>query len=52
MATADGWVMVRRPGAAPYTLTAKEWRDLPDVDTGRQLEADFKAAAQLLGRKP
>lgn len=45
MAMADGWVMVRRPGAAPYTMTSKEWADLPDVETGRELEEEYRRAA-------
>lgn len=29
MARADGYVMVRRPGAAPYCITEKDWLALP-----------------------
>lgn len=29
MAHADGWVMVRRPGCIPYTVTMADWLALP-----------------------
>ena len=28
MATADGYLLVRRPGCAPFVLTAEEWNSL------------------------
>ena len=31
MAEANGWVMVRRPGAMPFTMMRKEWDKLPTV---------------------
>jgi len=33
MASAEGYVMVRRPGALPFLMTVKEWADLSDVAT-------------------
>lgn len=32
MAEAEGWVMCRRPGAAPFTMMRKEWDALPKRD--------------------
>jgi len=29
MAQAAGWVMVRRPGAIPFTMQLREWEALP-----------------------
>lgn len=36
LARADNWVMVRRPGAIPYTVFAKEWDALPSAEEGRE----------------
>lgn len=30
MARSGGYVMVRRPGCAPFVMTEKEWAALPD----------------------
>lgn len=35
MAHADGYVMVRRPGAAPFVIGEKEWRKLPPFNDGQ-----------------
>jgi hypothetical protein len=29
MARADGWVMCRRPGCIPFTMTERQWNELP-----------------------
>lgn len=29
MATAEGYVMVRRPGCMPFVMAAKDWEKLP-----------------------
>ena len=34
MASADGYVMVRRPGKLPFVLTAAEWGELPLTPPG------------------
>lgn len=44
MARADNWVMARRPGCIPYTISAKEWDALPSAEEGRKLAADPDAA--------
>lgn len=34
MAHGKGWVMIRRPGAAPFTITEKEWLAFPVYERG------------------
>lgn len=33
MARAEGYVMARRKGCAPYIITTKAWDALPEVET-------------------
>lgn len=44
MARADNWVMVRRPGCIPFTMTVKEWDALPSIEEGRKIDAEYRAA--------
>jgi hypothetical protein len=34
MASADGYVMVRRPGKLPFVLSNSDWVDLPLAESG------------------
>lgn len=43
MVDAQGYVMVRRPGCAPYVMTLKDWMKLPSA-------ADGLAAKEAYGR--
>lgn len=47
MARANGWVMVRRPGCAPYTIGEREWDALPSAEDGRRWHEEYRAAATL-----
>lgn len=44
MARADGWVMVRFPRCAPFTMFSKEWDALPSADEGRKHQLAYDAA--------
>lgn len=38
MARADGWVMFRRPGCIPGTMTEREWNELPAPNAIAELD--------------
>lgn len=46
VAYAEGWVMVRRHGASPYTMLAKEWEELPSVELGRECYEKYSEAGR------
>lgn len=46
MVRAEGWVMVRRKGAAPYLVRAKEWDDLPPGDIGSERAREYRQALE------
>ena len=46
MVECDGWCMVRRPGAAPYVMFAKDWHALPTAAEGRAMFEQYRAAIE------
>lgn len=44
MAEKDGWVMVRRSGCVPYTVTKREWLALPSAENGRRWSKAYGTA--------
>lgn len=48
MGRVEGWVVVRRKGAAPYLIHEKEWDALPSAEDGQRWADEYDRASSAI----